>query len=135
MGDTQFHKQDESKKTFVEFLKSWKGEWMWNGLRLTEDPSWVAECLKNKILVCVPDGSYNKQVAPDVCSAGWVMACTQTKRQILGILIERSAYAGKYHNTISDGNKVCCDNKGALLTFVRQLVCLLYSRTTNGGIQ
>ena len=113
---------------------------MWDGLNLSEDPSWVAECLKNKTIVCVTDGSYNKQVAPDVCSAGWVMACMQTKRQILGTLIERSDYAGsyrgdllgilairlfllaveKYHSTISDGNEVCCDNKGALFTFEKK---------------
>ena len=125
----------------MEFLKSWGGEWVWNSLDLTEDPLWVAECLKNKTLVCVTNGSYNKQVAPDVCSAGWVIACTQTKRQILGTLIECSGYVGsyrgellgmlairlfllaveEYHNTISDGNEVCCDNKWALFTFEKSL--------------
>ena len=113
---------------------------MWDGLILSEDPSWVAECIKNRTPVCVTDGSYNKQVAPDVCSTGWVMACTQTKRQISGTLIERSKYTGsyreellvmlairlfllaaeEYHNTISYGNKVCCDNKGALFTFEKK---------------
>ena len=86
VGDKQLDEQDDNKQTFVEFLKSWGGEWMWDGLKLSEDPLWVAECLKNKTLVCITDGSYNKQVTPDVCSAGWVMACTQTKRQISGTL-------------------------------------------------
>ena len=140
VGDKQFNEQDDNDKTFVEFLKSWGGEWTWDGLKLSEDPLWVAECLKNKMLVCVTDGSYNKQVAPDVCSAGWAMACTQTKRKILGTLLERSNYAGsyrgellgmlaiqlfllaveEYHNPIFDGNEVCCDNKGALFTFEKE---------------
>ena len=131
---------DDNGKTFVEFLKSWEGKWTWDGLILSEDPSWVAKCLKNGTLVCVTDGSYNKQVAPDVCSAGWVMACLQTKRQISGTLIERSEYAGsyrgellgmlaiwlfllaveEYHNTISDNNEVWCDNKEALFTFEKK---------------
>ena len=92
--------------------------------------------MSQESLVCVTDGLYNKQVTPDICSAGWVMACMQTKHRILCTLIERSAYAGSYrgellgmlaiclfllavkgyHNTISDGNEACCDNKGALFT-------------------
>ena len=73
---------------------------MWNDLRLIEVPSWVAECLKNKTLVCATDGLYNKQVAPDVCSAGWAMTCTQTKRQISGTLMERSAYNDSYRGEL-----------------------------------
>ena len=116
-------------------------------MKLSKDPSWVAECLKNKTLVCITDGSYNEQVALGVCSAGWVMACTQTKRQISGTLIERSDYADsyrgellgmltirlfllaveEYHNTISGGNEVCCDNKGALFTFEKK-----YKRVPTG---
>ena len=99
--------------------------------------------------MCVTNGSYNKQVAPDVCSAGWAMAWTQTKRQILGTLIERSKYAGsyrgelvgmlsiqlfllvvkEYHNTIPDGNEVCCDNKGALFTFEKKFKRVPTSKT------
>ena len=60
VGDKQFDEKDETKQSFLEFLKSWGGEWMWDGLKLSEDPSWVAECLKNGALVCVTDGSYNK---------------------------------------------------------------------------
>ena len=73
---------------------------MWDGLCLREDPLWLAECLKNKTLVCVADDSYNKQTTPDVYSAGWVMACTQPKCQILGTLIERSAFASSYRGEL-----------------------------------
>ena len=48
VGNKQFDEQEDNEKIFVEFLKSWGGEWMWDGLKLSEDPSWVAECLKNK---------------------------------------------------------------------------------------
>ena len=39
VGDTQFKEQDDNEQAFVELLKSWGGEWMWNGLNLIEDPS------------------------------------------------------------------------------------------------
>ena len=33
----------------------------------------------NKTLVCVTDGSYQKEKAPNLCSAGWIMACKKTE--------------------------------------------------------
>ena len=67
----QFQVQEEETKFFLERLKSWGGELMWDGLQLDddEDISWVAESLKNKSIVCVTDSSYMKDVSPDICTA------------------------------------------------------------------
>ena len=35
----------------------------------------------------------------------------------------------EYHNTISDGNKVCYDNKGALFTFEKKSKKVLTGKT------
>ena len=85
-------------------------------MRLDKDPSWIVEYLRNKTLTCVTDGSYMKDKAPNICSAGWVMACKQTKHHIFGTLVERLESV----DVISDSNKVCCDNKGALYTFAKK---------------
>ena len=69
---------------------------MWSDLRLAESTKWVAECLKNRTLVCVTDGSYQKEKAPNLCSAGWIMACKKTGRRISGTLVEESPKAGSY---------------------------------------
>ena len=61
----QFASEVEEVKSFMEVLTSWDGKWMWSGLRLTESIEWVAECLKNRTLVCVTDGSYQKEKAPN----------------------------------------------------------------------
>ena len=61
-----FTPEEAEKKPFREFLNSWGGEWMWDDLRMKESPEWVAECLRNKTLVCVTDGSYAKKKASDV---------------------------------------------------------------------
>ena len=61
----------ENATSFVEYLKSWGGEWMWEDLRMCESSlEWVLEGLKEGTLVCVTNGSYFKKEAPDVCSAG-----------------------------------------------------------------
>ena len=69
---------------------------MWEDLRMTESLEWVAECLRNKTLICVTDGSYTKKKAREVCSAGWLMACKQTGRMISGTLVEKSQSADSY---------------------------------------
>ena len=107
---------------------------MWKDLRLTEDPEWIVESLQNKSLVCVTDGSYDKQRAPNVCSAGWIVKCRRTGRQIRGSLVEASPSAGSYRGemlgmlaicflllaveeyfrAITKDNKICCNNKGTI---------------------
>ena len=57
----QFAPEVEEIKLFMEVLTSWGGEWMWSDLRWTESIEWVAECPKNRTLVCVTDGSYQKE--------------------------------------------------------------------------
>ena len=113
---------------------------MWEDLRLKEGPEWVAECLRNNSLVCVTDGSYTKSRAKNVCSAGWIMACRRTGKCISGTMVEKSQSAGSYRGEIpgilsirlfllaveeycgavTRDNKICCDNKGALVTFEKK---------------
>ena len=73
----------------MEVLTSWDGKWMWSDLRLVESTKWVVECLKYRTLVCVTDGSYQKEKAPNLCSAGWIMACKKTGWRISGTLVEK----------------------------------------------
>ena len=47
---------------FLEFLYNWGGKWMWTDLRLTKSPESIVECLKQKTLVYVIDGSYNNKI-------------------------------------------------------------------------
>ena len=74
--------------SFVDHLKSYGGEWMWRDLCMDDSSlEWVVESLREGTLVCVTDGSYFKKKAPNVCGAGWILANSRTKRQIVGTLI------------------------------------------------
>ena len=52
------------KPTFQEFLLSWGGEWMWEGLHMNQDPEWVVDCLRTNRLVYVTDGLHCKSSNP-----------------------------------------------------------------------
>lgn len=110
---------------------------------------------RGNISVCVTDGSYMKKKAPNVCSAGWIVACRQTKRQIGGTLLtEISSSTDSYrenilgilpirlfllaveefYGTVTTSNNICCDNKGALYIFERKSQCVPSSKA-NTDIQ
>ena len=112
---------------------------MWEGLTMPADPTWLKEAVINNTLVCVTDGSYSMEKAPDICGAGWVIYCTAARRRISARLVERSnsasAYRGEllgmlaihvilfaieeYYGVTGD-SKVLCDNKGAIYTFQKK---------------
>jgi len=113
---------------------------MWEDVQLNETPEWAAECLRTGDLVCVTDGSYNKKTAPDICSAGWVLASKSTRRYIAGTLVERSPWANSYRgellgmlairlfllaleeycDAVSQGTGNFCDCKGVITTFEKK---------------
>jgi hypothetical protein len=59
---------------FWGFLRSWGGEWMWEGVEpskdLLQDMLWVVEELTNGSLICITDGSYDRKKAIDLCGVG-----------------------------------------------------------------
>ncbi len=69
------------RQDFWEFLYSWGGQWMWEGIEASKglpyDMSWVAEGMKNNTLLCVTDGSYDRKRAIDLSGVGWIIFCTK----------------------------------------------------------
>ena len=86
------------------------------------------------------DCSYIRQLAPNVCGAGWIIQDKLTGKRVEGSLAEWSSLAGSYRGEmlgmlavrvfllaveeyfqqrgkVGKGNKMACDNKGALTTF------------------
>ena len=126
-----------AKPSFLEYLHSLGGAWLWEELHMNKSHEWVADRLRQNKLVSVTDGLYNKELAPDISSAGYVLACSESKEYVAGTLVERSPWASsyrgellgmlalrllllaieKYCELISDDNTNFCDNKGVIHTF------------------
>ena len=123
---------------FWQFLASWGGEWMWEGIddnQITKhDLTWLVDGMKNKTVTWVTDGSYDKLRAADLSGIGWVLLCTRTGKRLTGWCWERSITANSYRaemlglcslhllaRALSEYYKItnweitiCCDNEGAL---------------------
>jgi hypothetical protein len=76
---------------FLEQLKKWGGDWMWENVRNEEkELDWVAAAMQEGTAIWVTDGSYNRKVAPDVSGAGWLVYCTKRDKKLFGWFYERS---------------------------------------------
>ena len=123
------------EQTFFQFLRSWGGEWMWTNVGNDgTNLDWVVAALSSGTAIWVTDGSYNKDIAPHVSGAGWVLYCTSTGKRLYGNFYEFSEAAGSYRGELLGllaihtlaaafesfydihlgAIKICCDNKGAL---------------------
>ena len=85
---------------FWEFLCSWGGAWMWDGMdpgnNSPTDMAWVAEGLTLGSLIWVTDGLYDKKRASNLSGVGWIIFCKRTGFCIMGSFWERSILATSY---------------------------------------
>ena len=63
--------------TFLEVLEEWGSEWMWEKLQLQGENGWLEEAIRDNSLIAVTDGSYIKELFPNVNSAAFVLVCSK----------------------------------------------------------
>lgn len=70
---------------------------MWsNNVNEGVDFQWVIDAIANLTVVWVTDGSYNKDVAPLISGAGWVLYCRRSNTRMYGSFFKVSPKAGSY---------------------------------------
>jgi hypothetical protein len=111
------------------------GVWMWDYIfdRLS-NPSWMKKALEQGKVILATDGSYSRMRGPNVCGAGWVIACHKSRKILSGSFYKFSssanAYQGemlglvalhtlvlqvcRYYHLLSAKGKIICDSKSAL---------------------
>jgi hypothetical protein len=126
------------QQTFGNFLETWGGMWMWEGINKTQptkcDLTWLVEDMKSSTLVWVTDGLYDQKKAADLSRVGWIIFCSKTGLWLTGTFWERSPAASSYWaemlglctlhlfaRALSEFPKIqewratlCCDNKRAV---------------------
>jgi hypothetical protein len=128
----------EKIMNFWDFLYSWGGTWMWEGIdddKTTKgNVTWIAEGMINYLLIWVTNSSYDRKKAKELSGIGWIIFCTQTGLCLTGTFWEKSNLASlyraemlglcalhlftqavaKFYNVEKWSALVCCDNKRAL---------------------
>ena len=89
-----------SPTDFREVLLDWEHTWLWQDFRLVGDPNWIAEAIKDNSLVAVTDGSYIKEIYPNLCSAAYILECKHGRGKLIGSMPEQSLAACAYRGEL-----------------------------------
>jgi hypothetical protein len=68
--------------TFWEVLRRWQRMWMWENLQWVGNDNWIAEAIEGGTLIAVTDGSYMKDLYPNIHLAALVLECTKGHGQL-----------------------------------------------------
>jgi len=82
--------------TFQEVLEEWGNTWMWEGLRISGDGTWVREAIRDNSLVAITHRSYMKDLSPNMNSCAFILECTKKRGRITGAFPEQTTEAGSY---------------------------------------
>ena len=73
---------------------------MWKLLRLIGDDGWLKRAIVRGTLVTVTDGSYMQELLPDLCSAAFILECSEGSSRIVGSFAEASRGANAYRGEL-----------------------------------
>ncbi len=81
-------------------LQSWGCCWIWESLRIVGKDDWIKEAIKNGLCIAGTDGSYMKQVHPELCANTFIMECLRGRGHTMGSFAEASCTANVYRGEL-----------------------------------
>jgi hypothetical protein len=73
---------------------------LWDNMVVSGDIEWIAASIADSSCVAVTDGSYMKEVYPNLNSAAFVFKCSKGQGQLKGTFVEATPDAGSYHREL-----------------------------------
>lgn len=86
--------------TFWDVLTSWGCCWMWEHLQMVGDDDWIEKAIADGSCVAVTDGSYIKQVHPELCATAFIIECSNGRGKMIGSFAEASSAANAYRGEL-----------------------------------
>lgn len=73
---------------------------MWDDLEMSGDFEFLAAAIADGSLVCVADGSFIKEMYPDICSAAFIIECSKGRGRLMGKFSEKTLAACAYRGEL-----------------------------------
>ena len=83
-----------------EIVQSWGQTWLWENIQISGDFTWLAEAIVDNSLVAVTDGSYMKEMYPNLNSAAFIFECSKGRGRLVGSFTECTPDAGSYRGEL-----------------------------------
>lgn len=87
-------------RTFLKVLQEWVCSWLWEHVSFAGGTSWMAQAIKDESLLAVTEGSYIKQLYPNICSATFILECLKGRGRIIGSFKEATSVANAYRDKL-----------------------------------
>ena len=69
---------------------------MWDSSCLVEDKTWIEEATLDNSCMSVTDGSYIRELHPNICSAAFMFECSKGQGKLVGLFPEKTLLANAY---------------------------------------
>ena len=79
--------------SFVDFLIEWVWTWMWDSMVLVGKYYWIEKDIANRSCVAVTNGSYMRELYPNVCSTAFIFECANSTGRLIGLFPETTVSA------------------------------------------
>jgi hypothetical protein len=79
---------------------SWGNTWLWDHPTITRGDYWIHQAIAKGTLVAVMDGSYMRELYPNICSAAFVLECSKGQGRIYGAFSEATKVANAYRDKL-----------------------------------
>lgn len=87
-------------ETFWDVLEEWGSTWLWDSLRLVGNDDWLAEAIADNSCMAVTDGSFIRELYPNMNSAAFVFECTKGRGRLIGSFSEQALAACAYRGEL-----------------------------------
>ncbi len=85
---------------FLDVLQGWGHTWLWNKMKVLGDTDWLLQATAGGMLIVVTDGSYIQEHYPDLCSAAFILECTQGGGHAAGAFSKTSIDANAFQEEL-----------------------------------
>jgi hypothetical protein len=82
--------------TFLKVLQSWGNTWLWDHMSVSGGTTWLDKSILEGTLVAVTDGSYIRELFPNLCSAAFVLKCSKGCGRVVWLFSEALIVANAY---------------------------------------
>ncbi len=86
--------------TFMDVLQSWGNTRLWENISMARGYNWLHEAITDGSLLVVTDGSYIRELYPNLCSATFVLECKKGQGHLIGSFLESLQVANAYRGEL-----------------------------------
>ena len=96
VSTTEPPREEQMPSKIKEVLEEWGGDWMWKSLRILVNDGWIKEAIEGGTLVAVTDGSYMREMYPEIFLAAFILECSKGSGRIFSSFSDQSVTANAY---------------------------------------